>query len=886
MKPKDIFGIDANAYSAPDYKPENYLNSILAKLSEDEVKAYRAMLKDAEEDAASDLQRNVHKNYTEFVVISNEISSLEGDVLLLRGLLNDLASVNNGYKMVQSLNSDDNLKDPNDMDNSAGSPTKPKVATSSNPALTSTDLQEQQQAAMEQLYETIDGLKKLLPHSKSRVIIRDGSDSHLSEINPTTFKMKQQIFLHVLNDTLLVVIKKKNILNGKSKMVIEKCFRVAEMALIDVKDSADVTNAFKIMSHPDVFMYRAETWEEKRSLLVVIKRVADELVGAKKKDFLNSQNAVSPKATTPKAAMPAMSIDTRESSKLEKQKQSLNAADAKWISELSYDLDVLIAHREFDAAVTEMLKARNLFKTFPESKITHQHDRQEIETRVDILASFLCRDLAQPIASKTQIQDNIERLILLGLGTQARVIFLESRTGIIRHRIKLVKFDGNVADYVNNLSMVVFRLIRSTCDWYNISFKETSMASGFLKWVRREIEHFGDIVRRQVFESQKQFAVMADCLDHTLHHCEMLRDIGLDLTFVLSQIFHGDIVNAIEDYRRRGKEVIIRDIDEDSFAAVEYAGDEMEKSNDMISRGLEAGAVISISVLQLYDFLMDFGADTGLIMSIALYAKIVWCLTDFFSTYLIRIMDVFERNWTNKQYFVMISNCSFIIDIMIPQVSSQLALRFDRSIPELDDHRGRLRGVVSAMHTNFTKLKIQYFTQKVFSLQAVDYSSTASILENARPTENVIQFLSDLNDLLADGENTTAFRKIVTEIISGLFAQMLDASSWETDRGPMRFGFCGVQQLVLDIHFFLHVAEAFVSPYAHDTANRICEKALKTYFTQNAKVRTGLKTGEWYDRRVSEETAKWSFPFFTMNELASADRRPRSVQQQPQQQDL
>ncbi|TPX74556.1 hypothetical protein CcCBS67573_g04173 [Chytriomyces confervae] len=848
MKPKDIFGIDANAYSAPDYKPENYLNSILAKLSEDEVKAYRAMLKDAEEDAASDLQRNVHKNYTEFVVISNEISSLEGDVLLLRGLLNDLASVNNGYKMVQSLNSDDNLKDSNDLDNSGGgSPVKPKIATASNPALNSTDLQEQQQAAMEGLYETIDGLKKLLPHSKSRIIIRDGSDSHLSEINPTTFKMKQQIFLHVLNDTLLVVIKKKNILNGKSKMVIEKCFRVAEMALIDVKDSADVTNAFKIMSHPDVFMYRAETWEEKRSLLVVIKRVADELVGAKKKDLLNSQNAVSPKAATPKAAMPAMTVDTRESSKLEKQKQSLNPTDAKWISELSYDLDVLIAHREFDAA--------------------------EIETRVDILASFLCRDLAQPIASKTQIQDNIERLILLGLGTQARAIFLESRTGIIRHRIKLVKFDGNVADYVNNLSMVVFRLIRSTCDWYNISFKETSMASGFLKWVRREIEHFGDIVRRQVFESQKQFAVMADCLDHTLHHCEMLRDIGLDLTFVLSQIFHGDIVNAIEDYRRRGKEAIIRDIDEDSFAAVEYAGDDAEKSNDMISRGLEAGAVISISVLQLYDFLMDFGADTGLIMSIALYAKIVWCLTDFFSTYLIRIMDIFERSWTNKQYFVMISNCSFIIDIMIPQVSSQLALRFDRSIPELDDHRGRLRGVVSAMHTNFTKLKIQYFTQKVFSLQAVDYSSTASILENARPTENVVQFLSDLNDLLADGENTTAFRKIVTEIITGLFVQMMEASSWETDRGPMRFGFCGVQQLVLDIHFFLHVAESFVSAHAHDTANKICEKALKTFFTQNTKVRTGLKTGEWYDRRVSEETGKWSFPFFTMNDLASADRR-------------
>ncbi|KAI9327477.1 hypothetical protein BDR26DRAFT_842971 [Obelidium mucronatum] len=865
-----IQGIDLAAYGEVDFKADSYLNGILAKLPEDGVRSYRAILKDAKEAAAKDLQRNVHRNYSEFVLISKEISSLEGDVLSLRGLLNDLATVNSGYKIGQILPSDENLKEQEDPSNESANPSK--KSNLANP-LSSTELQEQQRIAMENLYESIDGLKKVLPISKTRHIIRDGTETRISEINPANYKQKQQVFVHVLNDTLLVVIKKKNILNGKTKMVIEKCFRLIEMAIIDMKDSTDITNAFKIMSHPDVYMYRTETWEEKRSLLAVIKRVSDDIIGQKKKDRDAAQIAAIkiavPEANSkPDSYAKPTQLDAAESPK----REVLSPSEIKWLSELSYDLDVLIAHREFDTAVTEILKARNIFVQHPDTKIKYQYERQDVEDRVDILASFICRDLANPIASTTQIQDNIDRLILLGLGNQARAIFLESRSAIIHHRIKLVKFDGDVADYVNDLSMVVFRLIRSTCDWYNVSFKESTMASGFLKWVRNEIESFGDIVRRQVFESRKPFCVIAECLDHTLHHCEMLRDIGLDLTFVLDQLFHHDLINSIEEYRRKGKEMIIKYIDEDVFQVVECAENDLIKSGEMLAPGLDSGVSISISVLQMFDFLMDFGADMGLIMSIQLYAKIVWCLTDFFSTYLIRIMDVFDKKWTNKQYYLMISNCGYVIDQMMPQVSSQLALRFDRSIPELDEHRGRLRGVVSAMQNNFTKLKVKYIVEKVFSLQAVDYSSTASILENAKPTESAIMFLSDINDLLRDAENSPAFRKISIDIIQGVFSQMMEANSWETDRGPMRFGFCGVQQLVLDIHFFLHVAEPFVNQQANEMANKVCEKALRAYFTQNAKIRANLKTGEWYDRRVQEETRHWNFPFLTMNELAGANQ--------------
>ncbi|KAJ3087237.1 hypothetical protein HK100_008449, partial [Physocladia obscura] len=172
-----------------------------------------------------------------------------------------------------------------------------------------------------------------------------------------------------------------------------------------------------------------------------------------------------------------------------------------------------------------------------------------------------------------------------------------------------------------------------------------------------------------------------------------------------------------------------------------------------------------------------------------------------------------------------------------------IAERFERSIPELDEHRGRLKDLVAKLEKNFRKLKTKVTVQTIFSLQVVDYSSTASILENARPTENIIQFLADLNDLLHNANNSAKFRKIVSEIIGGVFDHILVSmeTSAATPGNALRFGFCGVQQLVLDIHFFLLVAERFVTSTANETANKICERALRFYFTQNSKIRAPLK---------------------------------------------
>ncbi|KAJ3114793.1 exocyst complex component exo84 [Phlyctochytrium bullatum] len=91
--------VDVVAFSSSDFNAEQ----LLAKVPYDEVKAYHQKLEDARQAAAGDLQRNVFKNYVEFVNISKEISALESDILSLRSLLNDLTTASHAIPEQEAI---------------------------------------------------------------------------------------------------------------------------------------------------------------------------------------------------------------------------------------------------------------------------------------------------------------------------------------------------------------------------------------------------------------------------------------------------------------------------------------------------------------------------------------------------------------------------------------------------------------------------------------------------------------------------------------------------------------------------------------------------------------------------------------------------------------
>ncbi|KAJ3251183.1 exocyst complex component exo84, partial [Borealophlyctis nickersoniae] len=287
--------------------------------------------------------------------------------------------------------------------------------------------------------------------------------------------------------------------------------------------------------------------------------------------------------------------------------------------------------------------------------------RGSVEDRTARLAGLVSIDLANPVSNKFAVQANIDMLLRLGLGDQARDFFLTARTVIIRHRIRLLKFDGDISSYIAQLSEIVFRLIRNTCDWYGGSFHDTTMASGFMKWVHQELEHFAEVFRRQVFDSKQNFTVIADCLQHAMEQCRQLRDVGLDLCFVLDHLFHADIVSSIDAHVVTCRTQIVKAVVTDKFSVVIPEGK------------AEIPARVSQSVHDFYAILSEFGADMSLIVTISLYTKIVWCLSEFFTTFINKLLEVCEKGWNNQHCGVILVDARFVVDDILPKVSAQLA---------------------------------------------------------------------------------------------------------------------------------------------------------------------------------------------------------------------
>lgn len=95
----------------------------------------------------------------------------------------------------------------------------------------------------------------------------------------------------------------------------------------------------------------------------------------------------------------------------------------------------------------------------------------------------------------------------------------------------------------------------------------------------------------------------------------------------------------------------------------------------------------------------------------------------------------------------------------------------------------------------------------------------------------------------------------MVRILQTIYYNNKIASNWVTPKGPRKFGFGGIQQLMLDMTFILRVFEEQITEESNDLSNTICEKALKSYFTQNPNVTVPLKNGDFYESRT-EATMK------------------------------
>jgi len=136
------------------------------------------------------------------------------------------------------------------------------------------------------------------------------------------------------------------------------------------------------------------------------------------------------------------------------------------------------------------------------------------------LTAALIHSLSALDNRKTIVVKLISLLLRLGAGPAARSTLLAARSEVTKKRVRMIRFEGAVEQYINDLAVVVFTGIKHTADWFLASFRENDMASGtfraytstdiwalrsadiaFIDWAKFQIQDFATMYRKQVYTS-------------------------------------------------------------------------------------------------------------------------------------------------------------------------------------------------------------------------------------------------------------------------------------------------------------------------------------------------------------------------------------------------
>ncbi|CAO3656357.1 unnamed protein product [Mucor hiemalis] len=610
--------VDLHRFADDNLQPEDFVRRSLGDTNEEGIRSFYKSLLDAKHVVGGDLQRNVYRNYTDVKEYLNELKSIWESFLAATHSTNS----NNSNNLMKSIFT---------------SPQANKMM--------SENIYRSQIMA---LWDNVEGSHRFIPRADNKHIVRECVNFY--DINPKTLQKRHAVHLFLLNDCLLLARRRAN------KLVADFCWSIQNLTIVDIKDSQDLSNALRIVVYPETFIYQAEHIEDKLGLLNAYKRLIDE----------NDDRQLD----APQSADVRKPRDTNQ----------LHPDKEKFLVELPDQLEVLIALREFEKSVVYLERARHIANSSSSSLPIVREAKDHIEHCTDTLSTIISRDLSNTLLTKIQFQRYVNWLLRLDKSEKARQVFLGTRTLIIKKRIRQLVFEGDITTYISELALVVFTLIRNTCEWYRDSFKQNEMASGFVTWVREQTEVYASIYKRQVFgQSQLSCQVIADCFKSTVEQCSILRKVGLDLKFLLEDLFFENVKETVITYEKRNNDKITKIVKNDNF-------------NVVSGQGLGTDVKVTSSVVSFYNLLVKFSNDICLLSKLQLYSTVIDSICHLTEHYLrSMVAESRKKELSREQRSVASLNVSFILDNVVPRVSSQLNYHFNRPIPELDTLRARLR---------------------------------------------------------------------------------------------------------------------------------------------------------------------------------------------------
>ncbi|RAL43807.1 hypothetical protein DM860_014308 [Cuscuta australis] len=567
----------------------------------------------------------------------------------------------------------------------------------------------------------------------------------------------------------------------------------------------------------------------------------------------------------------------------------------RWLTEFPDNLDVLLAERRVDEALSSLEKGEQIACEAKEKTTLSPRVLLFLQTAITERRKKLADQLAD-IASQTstrgtELRAAISALKRLGDGPRAHSLLLNAHHQRYQYNMQSFRPSSTTygGAYTAALSQLVFSAIsQAASDSLAIFGNEPAYTSELVVWASKQTEDFALLVKRHALSSSAAaggLRAAAECVQIAFGHCTLLEARGLALCPVLLKLFRPSVELALEANLKRIEE----------SAAALAAADDWELTNPPSSMRQTAAYQhkLSSSAHRFHLMVQDFFEDVGPLLSMQLGGKAMDGLFEVFNSYINTLIKALPGSVeeetgidgsmnkivriaeTEAQQIALLANASLLADELLPRASMKLypfnqannkdepQRRTDRQsrYPEQREWKKRLVSAVDRLKDSFCQ---QHALDLIFTEEGDSYLTAEMYINLDSNADEIEWFPSQIFQGLYVKLNRVA--AIAADMFVGRerFATLLlmrltetvilwlsqDQSFWDDiEDGPKPLGPIGLQQFYLDMTFVKCFASQgrYLSRNLNRIVNEITAKALSAFSSTGLDPNSVLPEDDWFN---------------------------------------
>ncbi|ODV96189.1 hypothetical protein PACTADRAFT_49582 [Pachysolen tannophilus NRRL Y-2460] len=424
------------------------------------------------------------------------------------------------------------------------------------------------------LFNHVAGAQQLISPSPGRHIVAESGRWY--EVSSTTWKPLQSAHIFLLNDLIMIATRKRprndeseNGTNGSisksQSLVASQCWPLRDVKLFDLKKSSRSKNndgdradffTITIQYNSMKYVYQTDRYDHYDKVITHYRKAKDELRNLLE---IEQEKSQIPSRTTSMNQKKSFGKEKRSSgilSSTHSRSKSLDILKDAAISGIKSlddhidELDINIARHKYDRAVTlfkyvedEVNKYTNkidMNNQLEESVQLLENLKSRLRNRKEIIKNNIIREFEYDKISKEAIIDYVSLLKNLDLLVLGRTCFLNSRTKLINNLISKVEIDGNIPQYITQISIIRFQIIKSAVLIFQEMFAdEIKEETCFLiDWCFNEVKDHVKFLNQQLHGVNSNSTAFEKSIKVIQRQVENLKNIGVDVEFLLDDFYH------------------------------------------------------------------------------------------------------------------------------------------------------------------------------------------------------------------------------------------------------------------------------------------------------------------------------------------------------------